>query len=109
MVSPSVRQRALKVALIVGTTLNFINQGEVLFAMDLVNLNITKLFFTYLVPYSVTTYTVVALKLEFQLGTKAVADVNLECSVCHEEIHLKENEIIPECGICGINTHWHLR
>ena len=109
IISPSVRQRALKVALIVGTTLNLINQGEVIFAYDLANLHTTKLFFTYLIPYAVTTYTATALKLEFQLGTRAIAEVDLECSVCHEQVHLKENEIIPECGKCGINTHWHLK
>lgn len=108
-VSPKVVTRALKVSLVVGTTLNLINQGDILLVFDFTSLNFTKIFFTYLIPYSVTTYTVAVLKLEFQLGTRAIADVDLECSVCHEKIHLKENEIIPECGNCGINTHWHLR
>jgi len=108
-VSPSVIQRALKVALIVGTTLNLINQGEALVTFDLINLNLLKLALTYLVPYSVTTYTAVAMKLEFQIGTKAIIEADLKCKKCGYETHVKENELIPECPTCGINTHWKLK
>ena len=108
-VSPSVIQRALKVALIVGTTLNLINQGEALVTFDLINLNLLKLALTYLVPYSVTTYTAVAMKVEFQMGTKAIIEADLKCKKCGAETHVKENELIPECPTCGIKTQWKLR
>ena len=80
-----------------------------LVSFDLANLNFIKFFLTFLVPYSVTTYTAVALKLEFQIGTKATADVDLMCSVCHEKVHVNRDEIIPECSTCGVNTHWRLK
>jgi len=108
-VSPSVINRALKVALIVGTTLNLINQGEALVTFDLINLNLLKLALTYLVPYSVTTYTAVAMKVEFQIGTKAIIETDLKCKKCGAEIHVKENELIPECLTCGIKTQWKLK
>ena len=107
-ISSGVVQRALKVTLVVGIILNLINQGEVLIHLDFTNLNFIKFFLTFLVPYSVTTYTAVALKLEFQIGTKATVDANLVCKGCGERIYVKENEVIPESHRCGVNTHWKL-
>ena len=109
IVSPSVINRALKVSLIVGTTLNLINQGEVLIALNLMNLSFMKLGLTYFVPYGVTTYTATTMKLEFQIGTKAVVEADLKCKKCGCKIHVKEDELIPECPACGINTHWKLK
>lgn len=106
--SRSVVKRAINVALIVGTALNIINQGEVLLGLELANVNFIKLSLTYVVPYSVTTYTAVAMKLEFQIGTKAVATVDLKCHGCKKTVHINEGEIIPECDKCGIKTHWRL-
>lgn len=108
-ISSGVTSRAIKVALIVGTALNFINQGEAIIMLNFTDLNLAKLFLTYLVPYSVTTYTATAMKVEFHIGTKAIVDAYLKCSVCKEEIHVKQNKIIPECHTCGVNTHWKLK
>lgn len=109
VISPSVINRALKVSLIVGTTLNLINQGEALIALEIANLSFIKLTLTYLVPYGVTTYTATAMKVEFQVGTKAIVETDLKCKKCGCEIHVKETELIPECPACGINTHWKLK
>ena len=109
MSSKPVVTKALKVSLIVGTTLNLINQGEILFALDVTHLHLTKIFLTYLVPYSVTTYTAVTLKLEFQIGTKAIESVDLICPKHKEVIHVEQDEIIPECSQCGLKTHWRLK
>jgi len=108
-VSKSIVTRAIKVSLIVGTALNLINQGDVLTSLDVQNLSLVKFFLTYLVPYSVTTYTATAMKVEFQIGTKAVIEANLECSGCGKEIYVNKDELIPECPSCGINTHWRLK
>jgi len=108
-ISDDIIQRATKVSLIVGTTLNFINQGEALLSLDFQNLHLMKFFLTYLVPYSVTTYTATALKIEFKIGTKAVVDADLECIKCGEEIHVHKDELIPECSSCGITTQWKLK
>jgi len=107
--SQNIIERAIKVSLIVGTALNLINQGEALLNFDMQNLNMVKFFLTYLVPYSVTTYTATALKIEFQAGTKAVIDADLKCRVCKAEIHIPKDTIIPECPNCGVESHWKLK
>lgn len=50
--------RSLKVALIVGTALNLINQGDALMHNE--PINIFKCLLTYAVPYCVATYGAVA-------------------------------------------------
>jgi len=52
----------LFVALIVGTVLNLINQGEVLFGDG--KLNLAKIILTYAVPYCVATYGAVSYRLK---------------------------------------------
>jgi hypothetical protein len=51
----------LGVALVVGTTLNLINQGEALFGSGTIHL--PKLVLTYLVPYFVATYGAVSYRI----------------------------------------------
>jgi hypothetical protein len=53
-----VPRRSFKVALIVGTALNLINQGDALFGPA--SINWLKLILTYLMPYAVSTYGAVA-------------------------------------------------
>ena len=53
-ISDGVPKRSLVVALIVGTILNLINQGDALVAGA--RLNLTKLILTFVVPYAVATY-----------------------------------------------------
>lgn len=57
-VSGGVPRRSLYVALVVGTLLNLINQGDALFGPAPVSW--LKLALTYLVPYGVCTYGAVA-------------------------------------------------
>ena len=51
---PHIRRRCGAVALVVGTILNLINQGDALFGAA--ELSLTKMLFTYLVPYFVCAY-----------------------------------------------------
>jgi hypothetical protein len=60
-VADGVPRRSLAVALIVGTILNLINQGEVL--LGAASLNLIKLLLTYAVPYCVATYGAVSFQL----------------------------------------------
>ena len=60
-ISDGVPKRSLMVALIIGTILNLINQGDVLFAGG--RLNIWKLLLTCAVPYAVATYGAVSYRL----------------------------------------------
>ena len=53
-ISDGVPKRSLVVALVVGTILNLINQGDALVAGT--RLNLTKLLLTFIVPYAVATY-----------------------------------------------------
>ena len=108
-VSRPIVMRAIKVSLIVGATLNLINQGDTLLAFNFEQINFLKFFLTFLVPYSVTTYTATAMKVEFQIGTKAVIQADLQCKTCGAEIHVEKNALIPECPKCGIHTHWKLK
>jgi len=51
--------RALKVAFIVGTLLAFINHSDALLSGNIDLERLIKMFLTYLVPYSVSTYSAV--------------------------------------------------
>lgn len=57
--APIVR-RALRVALLVGTVLFFINQSDVVLRGELTLLVVAKICLTYLVPFSVSTYSALA-------------------------------------------------
>jgi hypothetical protein len=59
--SDGVPRRSVLVALIVGTILNLINQGDAL--VSGAALDMTKLLLTYLVPYCVSTYGAVSYRL----------------------------------------------
>ena len=108
IVSQPVVTRALKVSLVVGTTLNLINQGENLLLFHLEHLNILKLTLTYIVPYTVTTYTATTMNLEFKIGSKAIVSAKLKCKKCGKRIEIQKEELIPECPKCGIHTEWRL-
>jgi hypothetical protein len=60
-ISGGVPRRSLYVALLVGTVLNLINQGDAL--LGLVPINWLKLVLTYCVPYAVCTYGAVSYQL----------------------------------------------
>ncbi len=69
-ISNGVPKRSLVVALIVGTILNLINQGDALIAGA--RLNLTKLILTFVVPYGVATYGAASYRLRAssELGTQ---------------------------------------
>ena len=60
-VSDGVPRRSFIVALIVGTILNLINQGDALFGGG--RLNVTKVILTFAVPYCVATYGAVSYRI----------------------------------------------
>ena len=60
-VSDGVPRRSLVVALIVGSILNMINQGDALFGEG--HLNLTKIILTFAVPYCVATYGAVSYRM----------------------------------------------
>jgi hypothetical protein len=52
--------RAIRVALVVGTILFLINQSDVVLKGQLTTLVVAKIALTYLVPFSVSTYSALA-------------------------------------------------
>lgn len=67
--SNGVPRRSFLVALIVGTVLNLINQGDALLA--LASVNWLKIGLTYLVPYAVSTYGAVSYQLASAVERRA--------------------------------------
>jgi hypothetical protein len=61
-VSDGVPRRSLFVALIVGTILNLINQGDALLSGG--HFNFTKIILTFVVPYCVATYGAVSYRTQ---------------------------------------------
>ena len=53
-VSDGIPRRSLYIALVVGTVLNLINQGDVILGVG--HINWLKVILTYFVPYAVCTY-----------------------------------------------------
>jgi hypothetical protein len=66
-VSDGVPRRSLWVALVVGTVLNLINQGDRLVSGQ--RLDFVKLALTFIVPYLVSTYGAVSLRLHAERTT----------------------------------------
>ena len=66
-ISDGVPKRSLLVALVVGTILNLINQGDAL--VSGAALDMTKLLLTYAVPYCVSTYGAVSYRLHAARAT----------------------------------------
>jgi hypothetical protein len=64
-----VPRRSFVVALIVGTVLNLINQGDAMLAG--MHLDAVKLLLTYLVPYCVSTYGAVSYRLHAERSRPA--------------------------------------
>ena len=62
IIAPGVPRRSLAAAVVVGTLLNLINQGDALSSGR--RLDWLKLALTYIVPYCVATYGAVAFRLE---------------------------------------------
>jgi len=54
--SQDVAIRAIKVALVVGTVLAFINHGDKILTMTLTGKSVFQILLTYLVPYTVSTW-----------------------------------------------------
>lgn len=100
--------RALKIAFVVGIILNVINQGDYLLSMQFDNVNLIKALLTFTVPFCVSMYTAVTMKLKFHVGEKAIENVTLRCKVCNSCKTLKKEEIIPFCEACKDKTLWKL-
>ena len=73
-VSDGVPRHSLHVALIVGTLLNLINQGDSLLGASSVNW--LKVILTYCVPYAVCTYGAVSYQLRVRPGAGTIKETS---------------------------------
>lgn len=101
--------KALKIALVVGTILNLINQGDAIVAMEMEKVAWGKLLLTYCVPFLVSTYTAVSIGFEFKIGDISPINSQVRCNRCKTSVvQLTKGELIPECNHCGLKTRWKL-
>jgi hypothetical protein len=100
--------KAMKIALIVGIILNLINQGEKIFILAFDEINYYKFFLTFIVPFSVSMYTAITMKLSFHVGEKAVEDAVLKCKNCKNTLEIRKDHVIPFCSICNEKTQWKI-
>lgn len=77
-ISDGVPRRSLAVAVVVGTLLNLINQGDALLS-GWSHLDLTKILLTYAIPYCVASYGAVSFRLRVieQSGPRAPAGSRL--------------------------------
>ena len=100
--------KSFKIALIVGTILNFINQGDKLIALDFENINHLKSILTYTIPFIVSSYTAFSIKMKFKIGDITHVSANLKCKTCGNKTSVKENTIVPVCSNCKEKTKWKI-
>ena len=98
--------RALKIAFVVGIILNLINQGELLIILAFDEINYYKFFLTFIVPFSVSMYTAISMKLSFHVGEKAASSELLRCTSCNSCLKIEKEQIIPFCDKCKEKTNW---
>jgi len=67
--SAGIPKRSALVAIVVGTILNLINQGDALFRGE--HIDLLKLALTYVVPYCVATYGAVSYRLRMDATAEA--------------------------------------
>lgn len=105
----AVFSKALKIALVVGTILNLINQGDALIAWEMEKISFGKLLLTYCVPFLVSTYTAVSIGFEFKIGDVSPVTSQVRCKRCKTSmLTITKGELIPECPHCGLKTRWKL-
>ena len=100
---------ALKIALVVGIILNFINQGNVIMKGDIQQLSFLKMALTFTVPFCVSMYTAITLKMKFSVGEQAACSALLVCKNCQRHIHVKQQQRIPFCHYCQDKTRWKVK
>ena len=101
--------KSLKIAIIVGTILNIINQSEAIFSLDFHSIDYVKSLLTYMVPFLVSTYTAISMKMKFKIGELTQVDANLECNNCKKNLKVYKNERIPICSNCNEQTQWRIK
>lgn len=101
--------KSFKIALVVGSILNIINQGDKILALDFQNLNHIKSILTYIVPFMVSTYTALSIKMKFKIGEITPVGANLKCKGCGNTTHVEKNSFVLMCDNCKEKTKWRIK
>ena len=98
-----------KVAAVVGTILNAINQGDRLLALRLDEVVWWKIGLTYLVPFCVSVFSAARIRMLFTPGLAAHRDARLVCRTCSRRtVEVRGGETVPHCESCGRRTSWRV-
>ncbi|MCH8325349.1 MAG: nitrate/nitrite transporter NrtS [Bacteroidetes bacterium] len=98
-----------KVALVVGVVLNLINQGNAFIHFDITHLDFIKFVLTFLVPFGVSVYSSVIIRLKIVVGKRARINAKVKCVSCGDiSIDVKEDELIEKCPKCGEKTKYKI-
>ncbi|NHB70331.1 nitrate/nitrite transporter NrtS [Perlabentimonas gracilis] len=107
-IKPLVVRRAIRVALIVGIILNAINQGYSI-THGFQNFHVLQFILTFIVPYLVSTYSVVLSKFNFVSGEVASVDALIQCKKCNgSTFKIHKGELVPYCPSCKEKTTWKM-
>lgn len=101
-------QKAIKIAFVVGSMLNIINQGEHFIHLNFDQISYAKLVLTYFVPFFVSTYTAININMRLKIGDKSLIDGTLTCKKCKQSLHINHGTIIPTCQKCGMSGDWEV-
>lgn len=104
----SVIIKAAKIALIVGTLLNAINQGEAVASLAFAQIDWVKFALTYCVPFGVSLYTSLSMRTKVRPGTIIPVNLELSCSQCGAIHTVPPHQSAPNCPNCHEATVWSL-
>lgn len=111
---PVIRVQAFLTSLTVGTILVLINLSERLLESGFTGYLTFKTFLTYLVPYSVATFSALRMQQRVEPGQHTVQSGIYRCESCLEngelrDEFLEENDPVPSCDHHGYDTVYVLR
>ena len=105
----SIVERALWVTLVVGIILNLINQWNNIISVNILEINWYKFLLTFMVPYLVSTFSSVLLRISLRPGEVANISVQAICSGGgFNKIEIVKGDWVPYCDQCETETNWKI-
>ena len=99
--------RAMRVAIIVGIILNFINNPSLFYDFTETQLSFGSVTLTFIVPFLVSTYSSVLSNKTIKPGTISNLDALLKCNSCKKtNFHIHIGQELEECPMCKDKTKW---
>jgi hypothetical protein len=102
--------RSGRVALVVGTILVMINQGEALLAGHVTGGILVRIGLTYCVPFLVALYAGRAAVRRARTGERSLRRTSYVCVSCMEAtpcvVTVDAGATMPSCACCGATARW---